>query len=420
MNIFDEADIQRERSSTGMNGLYFWSQLMLNILREKPRSERDRDKFVFTCAKWLKNNPEELKKLESFNVDYDIDSVLEWYTKDSFLYRTLNRAFRSQNIELLLLLQFYICDLYDALNARRCSEPVCVYRGQLINTAELRSLENSVDKYVSMNSFLSTSRSRDVAYEFLGTSADGQVLPVDGFAYVIFEIQANPQSNEKVNLFADISKENDFEESEILFLFGAVFRIDSISKDPKMPSVTIISMTLCGADTKLEKTLTAMKTEYLQDGVKSVTEDEKPTLIALLTVLINMGHLSTAKKLAFKILKTLQSTPDSVEVARCYFCIGDIYRQKNAFRRSRWWYKRSLKILTHKFPLDNSPLIAAVHMSLGHSFSKITDWKFATWYQTDISCKSTLEIKEIRLVSWKTLQGSNHALVLRLVGDKDE
>ena len=389
MEIFNDRNFRCESSSTGLNGVYLWKQLMLDLLLEIPQSEHDRENFVNTFSKYLKNKPEELKQLQRFNIDYNKELAVKLYTEDSFLYKTLNRAFRMQNMDLLILLRFYICDLHEALKNRRCSESVKVYRAQLMSSSELSVFKSSEGKYISMNSFLSTSRCRKTAAFFLCIPPGCETRRTDDLDYIIFEIETDPRSNAKVNIFADISNENDFPEEEVLFLFGSVFRVNRVFQDSDNPVVTVISMTLCDPDDQeLETTHAAMKREYLKENAQSNDADEKPTLTSLVNVLINMGHLTAAENLAFRILKSLKHTPDSIEVAQCYLCMGDVHRQRDDFRKSRSWYKRALNTLHRLCPSGDCPLIPTVYMNLGHAYSKMTDWRFASWYRTDIASKS--------------------------------
>ncbi|CAM4852394.1 unnamed protein product, partial [Rotaria magnacalcarata] len=80
-----------------------------------------------------------------------------WYTRDSFVYRLLNKALRVQNIDLLFLFRFFIRDIEVQLKQYQCSSLVRVYRGQLMSTDELDQLKMSLGEYISVNSFFSLS-----------------------------------------------------------------------------------------------------------------------------------------------------------------------------------------------------------------------------------------------------------------------
>jgi hypothetical protein len=43
------------------------------------------------------------------------DQAIQWYTAEYFLYKLLNKAIRTEGIELLYAFRFYLIDLSDAL-----------------------------------------------------------------------------------------------------------------------------------------------------------------------------------------------------------------------------------------------------------------------------------------------------------------
>jgi hypothetical protein len=58
----------------------------------------------------------QLANINDFDNNYTFDNVLKWYTKDSFVFRLVNRAFRTQNIHLILCkFQYFIILLHDKL-----------------------------------------------------------------------------------------------------------------------------------------------------------------------------------------------------------------------------------------------------------------------------------------------------------------
>ena len=100
--------------------------------------------MIQLCKKEYENNPKELVFVGEFEKDYRSDKALWWYTRDSFLYRMLNKALRVQNIDLLFLLRFVIGDIYQQLK-------------QVMSIDELNTLRQSIDNLISINSFFSTS-----------------------------------------------------------------------------------------------------------------------------------------------------------------------------------------------------------------------------------------------------------------------
>ncbi len=70
--------------------------------------------------------------LYEFENQYSANKALWWYTRESFLYKMLNKALRVQNIEVLFLFRFVIVDIYQQLKENQCQSSVRVYRGQVL------------------------------------------------------------------------------------------------------------------------------------------------------------------------------------------------------------------------------------------------------------------------------------------------
>lgn len=387
-NIFDPKTIGIEYSSTDLNGTFLFSQLFLDILLRVKSSSNDKDKFVSACAKKYKDSTQQMKFLQEFNINYRENDALEWYACAYFIFLPLNKALRVQDIDFLFLFRFFIRDLKNELEKRKCDYPVQVYRGQLMSKRELSHLEELAGQFISMNSFFSTSLNKDVALHFLG-AADANVNQAPHeYEKVLLEVDADPHLSGGVPAFANITGFSIFyEEEEILFTAGSIFRLNHVRRDSMNPYLTIVSMTLCGNDdNKLKPVLDTMKKEYQVDNATTSPDGEDPTLMSLGIVLLNMGCFSSAKKFFFRMLHTLHTKPVSVDMATCYRYIGEVYRQKRNFRKSKWWYRKALAMYASVLPNDD-PSVAATYMCLGHTCSKTTDWKFSTWYQTDLYSK---------------------------------
>jgi hypothetical protein len=65
------------------------------------------------CRLEYQDNQIVLDKIDDFEKEFSYEDVLEWYSKDSFVYRLLNKAFRTRNIELICKFQYFIILLYQ-------------------------------------------------------------------------------------------------------------------------------------------------------------------------------------------------------------------------------------------------------------------------------------------------------------------
>jgi nitrate reductase NapAB chaperone NapD len=89
--------------------------------------------FIKYCHDYcLHDNPASVRMLEEMYEDYDKHSPILWYTKDTFLYRLVNRSLRDLNAMSIWNLRLFIKDVHQALESQG-TIPVTVttlFRGQ--------------------------------------------------------------------------------------------------------------------------------------------------------------------------------------------------------------------------------------------------------------------------------------------------
>ncbi|CAF1195107.1 unnamed protein product [Adineta steineri] len=291
MNMFTTIS-DAGKSTTGINGQFAFSQLLLDCLLRLQSNENDRNELISYCEKEYEGNQNELNHLHEFQRSYSSDNVLWWYTRESFFYKTLNAALRKENIHMIYLYRSFIIDIQNQLENHQCQCATRVYRSQLMSIDELNYLKNSVGQYVSVNSILSTSFEKEIAIFRLGDTKHQW----DGIEKVLFEIDADPKVG-TTKPFADISEFSDFiDESEVLFMLGSIFRLNSITRD-NQNSFWIIQMCLCSDDEHdLKQILIDMKNE-IGNG--------ETNLCILGKVVRRMGYLDLAKKYYYRCLDEL-------------------------------------------------------------------------------------------------------------------
>ncbi|CAF0899554.1 unnamed protein product [Adineta steineri] len=120
---------------------------------------------------------------------------------ECFLYKLLNKALRTEDIELLSTFRFFIIDLCSVIKQEnhrlKNKGTLILYRGTQIPKEELEKIKENIDKTISTNGFLSTSRNINVSLRFIHNNP-----PLNDFTSVLFEIKANPLL--KTVIFADV------------------------------------------------------------------------------------------------------------------------------------------------------------------------------------------------------------------------
>lgn len=145
-------DLSKESAS------FLWNQLLLDAVKQMPQTADAKNDMLDKCSDYYQTNQVELKKIELFRSNYKPDTAIEWYTRDSFVYRLLNKALRTQDIDLLYLFRFYIIDLCSQLeqeSKRKIlnTETFTLYRGQQMAKEEFEKLQTTIGVLISINGF---------------------------------------------------------------------------------------------------------------------------------------------------------------------------------------------------------------------------------------------------------------------------
>ncbi|CAF4124585.1 unnamed protein product [Adineta steineri] len=361
INIFT-TNVGAGKSTTGVNGQFVFSQILVDCLLQLKSTEIDKNELINICENEYKGNQTELNNLCEFQEDYSPDKVLLWYTKETFFYKTLNAALRTQNIHMIFLFRSFIYDIYHQLQKYQSKRRLQVYRSQLMSNDELNNLKNNIGQFISINSMFSTTKQRTTALFYLGeltTHIDSE--------RVLFEIDADPRIV-TTKPFANISKHSHFpEESEVLFMVGSIFRLDNIYRNDDQ--IWIVKMTLCNDDEHdLKQVLMHMKQQI---------ENKETNLQTLAKLLWEMGKLDLAEKYLTRVLNQLPLN-DPLHIS-LYEDLGKLASQRGDYDMSMKW-RQTLLTFKEKNPLAANVSINKTNNSIGQSllFNHIninTKWK---------------------------------------------
>jgi len=223
-------DLSKESAS------FMWSQFLVDVLKRFPVDENTYEEMLRFCEECYREDKIELQKIQEFRVCQSRD-VIRWYSKDSFLYRLLNTALRTEDVDDLYRFRGYIIDLCYAIeckqNQQRRQSDVFptsgkCYRGQIMLESEFNRIKDSIGQgqLILVNSFFSASLDKNIAEEFAGCD-----LPDDEKS-VLIEIDYD--LNLQHTTFAFIGDQSVHpEEQEILFNLCAVFRMKNVYEDDK-------------------------------------------------------------------------------------------------------------------------------------------------------------------------------------------
>ncbi|CAF1613367.1 unnamed protein product, partial [Didymodactylos carnosus] len=179
---------------------FIWFQFIINMLLSlTPKDGAEEEMILEYC---FQSDKSELSK----------DTDIEWYINNSSIYHLMNQAFQTDNIEFLFKIQYFIINLHNDINKHyhplsTYQNRLLLYRGQLMIANDLQNLEENIGGFISINSFLYTTRSLNTARQYAGNGSDQSNLKS-----VLFEIEIDPNTTTKS--FANLNRKDS---NEILF-----------------------------------------------------------------------------------------------------------------------------------------------------------------------------------------------------------
>jgi tetratricopeptide (TPR) repeat protein len=380
---------------------FMYTQLLKEIILKTEYDQKARKEFVEFCLIDYKDNTSQIEKINKFDRDYQDHSPIWWYTTEWFVYSTLNKALRTQNVEVIIKMGFFLQDLHREIE-RKCSEThqsskLIVYRGQGISNVDLDKLKKNKGGLLSFNNFLSTSLDRAVSFCFADSIQLGPDRTMTG---LLFEIEIDPSISTTSYTFLD--GESQFEdEKEVLFSMHTIFRINEINpiedrlwevklaltsdNDPELKHLTDcmrheiggvdgwFSMgTLMQKMGKFDKALevyeTLLQTTF-NDSSDSHNMLRQITSTSIGEVYRSMGNYSDALEHMNQLVKNCENTlsPDHPVLLRSYDGIGSVYLSIGNYPMAISYYEKVLEIWEKTLPSDHPSLIVLYsHIALAH------------------------------------------------------
>ncbi|CAF4820183.1 unnamed protein product, partial [Rotaria sp. Silwood2] len=220
------------RSLTNLDELdqsFMYSQILKEIILDIKPDKTAKKEFVDFCCTHYADNNTQSSKIRDFEQLYEHHSPIWWYTKEPFIYSIVNKALRTQEIDVIIKMGFFIQDLHRQIEqlhteAHQTSKMI-IYRGQGMSNDDFEKIKKSEGGFLSFNNFLSTSIDQDVSYSFAESAGDNPQL-----IGILFQIEIDPLiSTVSFASLDNISQYSD-SEKEILFSMHTIFRIGKIKK----------------------------------------------------------------------------------------------------------------------------------------------------------------------------------------------
>lgn len=377
-----KANSSNDRIRIKENDTFLQDQSLIDCLIRMGSSSLKRKILTNFCQNYYRRNPFELLNVDKFLYEYSPVSSLSWYRKSYFTYRLLNKALYTSHIDVLILLQFFMHDLGCELAKKRCSSEVRVYRNHWMTKSEIQMLENSINDFISINTFLSTSNDRDHIQQLLHSSESNQNMEK-----VILEIIANPNLI-GARPFGEVNQDHKSSANKlILFMVGSIFRVKSIQRSED--GIWHVHLVLASVNDKHLKPLLDQLKKRFDDG---------PTNYLHLGYFLNELKSFDAAEKAFR--RHLNQLPSNhPEMIDCYRELGHVARREKDYDLSLKWYETCLNLMSQMESIDHSKIIE-VYQEMGHMYQDKGDY---------VNAK---KLHEQALESTRTSFGDQHSLII--------
>lgn len=371
----------KKDENTELNDQFIYSQILNDyLLHIKPISNNWKE-FLAICKDTYKNDENELRIIREFENEYTPNRALWWYTRKTFAYHLLQKAFHTHNIELLLIFQSFIQDIQRLIEDNKWMKPLLVYKSYMMKNEELQIFKNSIGEYISMNGFFVA----DLSLQ----QSKSNFLNVDSTPdceRVLFEISIDPYIDPR-KPYCNITSFSYFSnEEEIIFTLGSIFRLSNIfqTHDKKNP-IWVIRMKLSTDKHKRLKFVYENKVNQYNMG--------QINLLSLGRALRKMNKLDDAEKFYQHVLKDIPN--DHPNAADGYYGLGMLLDEKKDYPSSLACHQIAMEIKERTLKI-NDPSIGYSYNCIGNVFQKNGDFKRA------------LEYYEKALSVWKRIYGENH------------
>ncbi|CAF1436059.1 unnamed protein product [Rotaria sp. Silwood1] len=368
MSVFHLAERENTlQELTEESATFMWYQSIMIVLRLMALYGNAKTDMIAECRKIYHNNESVQKSIDNFEKYYCPIKAFEWYTCDSFVYRLLNKALRTQDIDIIFKFRFFINDLHNQIEELHhryldtldstMNHQLTVYRGQLLSLTELNVLKRSVNGLISMNSFLSTTLNQELAKVFADTG-DTSNKP-SSLQSVLFIIDINSMSKETTP-FAILKQfwccQGD--EDEVLFSIGAIFKIQSVKQHENMWHVRL----------QLSKEQNDLSQSLSKHMLQQIGSEPDPVCFGWF--LYRMSEFNKAERYVEYILKELPQNDKAI--GNAYNLLGLICKNAHKLQESVTNYKKALTIYS-QVNCHNSPQVIATHCNLGLAFLALGD-----------------------------------------------
>jgi hypothetical protein len=281
---------------------FMYTQILKEILLTIKFEQQHIKKFTDYCREKFADN-EELDNVKQFERHFHDTTPINWYTRQIFLCPMVNIALRLMDADIIVRMGFFIGDLHrhieklhsEQFGGHHTGEKFTGYRGQGLSKEDFDEMTKTKGGLMSFNTFLSTSKTRDISIRFAREAATNPDL-----VGILFIMKIDPVQS--TTPFASIRDFSYFQgEDEVLFAMHTVFRINDIKSMDGNNRLFEVNLTLTGDNDQDLRVLT--------DRIREESSPDNEGWERLGLVLLKMGQSDEAQEVYEVLLE--QATNES-------------------------------------------------------------------------------------------------------------
>ena len=214
---------------------FMWFLLLKEVLKGLPMTLSSKQDMINQCRDYYRHDSANLIMIDEFERTYEPSHAINWYSRPSFVAHLVNKALRTEDIDLLYSFRFFIVALSESIRslsmAQSTGKTYHLYRGLTLSPIEIDKFHSNIGNLLSPNGFMSTSRSAGVANMY-GKNA-------------MFKIEVDTS----LKICADIKEQSNIgDEEEVLFDLGSTFRIEDVNYNDETSKWVIKLMAVSDGD----------------------------------------------------------------------------------------------------------------------------------------------------------------------------
>lgn len=325
---------QRQKSTRELSKeapLFFWLRLFKDVILQLPHNDQAKQEMIDKLKEHYRNNNKQLKWIDKFSREYQSNDAIRWYTGEPFIYKQLNRALRTEDIELLYLFRYFISDLSKQLlqefqDIRHSfSSIIYFYRGTILSKEEVEKLKMNVGRLISTNGYLSTSLSKEVALSYTDSSKTGQEQSV------LFEIEYDFGKIDSI-IIALVSpySQHPFEQ-EVLFDLDAAFYLSSVTLDT---SLNLVHVKMSVSDEGVA---------IAQDHLSEIDTDIRNSSATIVfgRLLVHIGQYEKSQRYFDRLI----NNPGNEDVSSIYYHMGAAQCFQGRYEQALDYYRTAYAMM---------------------------------------------------------------------------